>query len=271
MTGPSASLVQSVMAAGLADPHRLQEWVDEPELLERHGIDPAVMDLSSLADFAGLSEKVRHNQCREHLELTFRFMRLAGIEVQLFRCYAPRSRQRRRQGLTSVPDRLQGLAEFVEEWAGQDEGDRRVLCDVLWHEYLIAVLRDTDATPDPGDHAVACGIPVHDGRIVFRRTTCNPLQVAEVLRARDPDLAAIERGAWTFVYHGTPEGTVRILDVESGVPDLLLAVDGRSSVEEIARRLFGDDALAAPLRATLDQLVQLRLLAWGGDGGAPCG
>lgn len=277
MTGaphaPAAALVQSVMAAALADPHRLEEWIEEPRLLERYGMDAAAMDLSALADFAGLSEKVRHNQCREHLELTFRLLRLSGMEVELFRSYAPRSRQRRRQGLTTVADRLDGLAAFVEAWAQQGDAGRTLVRDVLWHEYVIAVLRDSGAaaTADGLDPAASHAVPVHDGRLAVRRTTCSPFQVTEVLRAREPDLAAIERGTWTFVYHRAPPGPVRVMEVEDGVAELLLAVDGRSSVEEIARRLFGSDELTGSLRSTFDEFARLGLLAWCRSGGPPCG
>ena len=277
MTGaphaPAAALVQSVMAAGLADPHRLHEWIEEPRLLERYGVDATAIDLSTLADFAGLSEKVRHNQCREHLELTFRLLRLSGMEVELFRSYAPRSRQQRRQGLTTVTDRLDGLAAFVEEWAQQGEAGRTLVRDVLWHEYVIAVLREARAiaTTDGLDSAAPHATPLHNGRLLVRRTTCDPFQVTEVLRAREPDLGAIERGTWTFVYHRSPAGAVQVVEVEDGVAELLLAVDGRSSVEEIACRLFGSDELAGSLRSTFDELARLGLLAWCLPGDTPCG
>ena len=263
---PAAALVHSVMAAGLARPQRLQDWIAEPRTMDRYGLEPSSMDLATLADFAGLSEKVRHNQCRQHLELTFRLIRLAGVEVELFREYAPRSRERRRQGLTSVRDRLDGLAQFVEEWATADGSIRGLVRDVLWHEYVIAVLRDTDVSPDA---ALRPGVPAHHGRIVVRRATCSPLQVAAVLRAREPDLGAIERGDWTFVYHKPPSGPVRIMDVEPAVADLLLAVDGRSSVGELAGRLFGG-ALVDSLRSTLGQLVDLDVLTWSNAEGRPC-
>ncbi|MGH9228112.1 MAG: RiPP maturation protein ApyI [Acidimicrobiales bacterium] len=264
----TAPLVHSVIAAGLSDPYRLRNWMTEPAALERYGVDPSSLDLDALADFAGLSEKVRHNQCRQHLELSFRLMRLTGVEVQLFRDYAPRSRARRRQGLISVPDRLDGLAQFVEEWAAGGGPVRTLLRDVLGHEYVIAVLRRSEVAP-PAPTGPA-RVPVHHGRIVVRRSTCDPSQVASVLRAREPDLAAIERGVRTFVYQKAPGSDVRILEVEDGVAELLLAVDGRSSVEDLAGRLFGG-ALVDPLRSTLEQLADLGVLAWSHDGGVPCG
>lgn len=264
----TAPLVHSVIAAGLSDPYRLRDWMADPAALERFGVDPSSLDLDALADFAGLSEKVRHNQCRQHLELSVRLMRLAGVEVQLFRDYAPRSRERRRLGLTSVPDRLDGLAQFVEEWAADGSPVRTLVRDVLWHECVIALLRRSDVAP-PGPVGAA-RVPVHHGRIVVRRWTCDPSQVASVLRAQEPDLAAIDRGVWTFVYQKAPGSDVRILEAEDGVAELLLAVDGRSSVEELAGRLFGG-ALVDSLRSTLEQLADLGVLAWSHDGGVPCG
>jgi hypothetical protein len=145
--------------------------------------------------------------------------------------------------------------------------------DVLWHEYVIAVLREARAiaTTDGLDSAAPHATPVHNGRLRVRRTTCDPFQVTEVLRAREPDLGAIERGTWTFVYHRSPAGAVQVVEVEDGVAELLLAVDGRSSVEEIACRLFGSDELAGSLRSTFDELARLGLLAWYLPGDTPCG
>jgi len=270
---PSAALVHSLMAAALSDPQRLQDWAARPELVERYGVDASTLDVSTLADFAGMAEKIRHNQCREHLPLTFRLIRLTGVEVELFRTYAPRSSQRRRQGLTSVSDRLAGLAEFVDEWADEGEPLRTLVRDVLWHEYLISVLRAPESASDAGTRPTADAdgaLPVPAGQIVVRQATCDPLQVARVLRAKEPDLACITRRPSTFVYHGA-QGRVRILEVEPGVAELLLVVDGRSSVEAIADRLFGDETLVPHLRSTLEQLADLGLLAWRSDGAVPCG
>src|SRR5580700_3631480 len=101
------------------------------------GIDPSKVDLGAIAGFAGLSEKVRHNPCREDLPLTFRILSLSGLEIDLFRCYAPTSFERRRRGLNVTADRLEGLANFVEQWAPASDPARTLVRDVLRHEHSI--------------------------------------------------------------------------------------------------------------------------------------
>jgi hypothetical protein len=270
--GPTASLAHSLVAAGLADPGRLHRWRTEPALLERYGVHASDVDLEALADFAGLAEKIRHNQCRDDLPLTFRLLRLSGLEIDLFRHYAPRSIERRREGLTSVVHRIDGLASFVEGWAPEDDSLRCLVRDVLRHEHALAVLRATVVEAvasdnlSPGPHRP----PMHNGRILVGRLTCDPAQVAAVLRARDPDLGEIERAPHTFVYQRASNGRLRILEVDQGIGNLLLAVDGRTSVARIAQRLLGDDASVDALSSVLDQLVKVGLVGWNqsGDGDA---
>lgn len=267
---PPAALAHSVVATGLADADRLRAWRADPARLGELGVDPSTVDLGSLADFAGLSEKIRHNPCRDDLQLTFRLLLVSGLEIELFRDYAPRSLERRRQGLNSVADRLEGLLQFVEGWASETDQVRCLLRDVLRHEHVVAILRAAEVgvfrTADaskPGGPA----IPLYNGYLLVRRMTCDPRQVGRVLRAREPDLGQIERGSWTFGYHKSTEGRLRMLEVDHGVGDLILAVDGRTSADGIAERLFGDGPAAGSLLAAFDQLTELGLLVWRPGGG----
>jgi len=106
---------------------------------------------------------------------------------------------------------------------------------------------------------------------VVHRMRHDPRQVASLLRDRDPDLGRIEQGGWTFCYHRSPEGALRLLDMRQEVGDILLAIDGRSSVEAIATGIFGNAALADQLVAVLEQLTQCGLLEWQpSEGTASC-
>lgn len=267
---PPAALAHSIVATGLADADRLRAWGAEPARLEEFGVDPSAVDLGSLADFAGLSEKIRHNPCRDDLQLTFRLLLVSGLEIELFRDYAPRSLQRRRQGLNSVADRLDGLLQFVEGWASGTDQVRCFIRDVLRHEHVIASLRTaavgTFRTADPSKPGGQV-IPLYNGHLLIRRMTCDPRQVGRVLRAREPDLGQIERGSWTFGYHKAAGGRLRMLEVDHGVGDLILAVDGRTSADGIAERLFGHGPATGSLLAAFDQLTELGLLVWRPGGG----
>jgi len=269
------ALAHAVVAAGLADPDLLRAWTEEPTRLAAIGIDPAAVDLDSLANFAGLAEKVRQNPCRLYLPLTFRLLGLTGLEIKLFRDYAPESQRRRQLGLNSPMERVDGLANFVERWAMDDDAVGSLIRDVLRHEHALALLSMASPVLVPERRAVRLdgrSVPGHAGRTLVRTLSCDPEQTGAVIRQRVPDLSNIERGRWTFVYHRDTGDRLQVLEVEPGVGHLLLAVDGQASVDDIAIRLFGHRATAGSLLPAFDQLVELGLLGWRADPrGASCG
>lgn len=245
---PSARLVHSIIATCLTEPGREESVAASL---------PGTLDVEAVSYFAGLAEKVRHNGIRRDLELTFRLLRLSGLEMELFRDYAPTSAQRRARGLTSPAERLTGLMDFVSEWAGTDE-DRCLIRDVLRHEQIVAGFRRAPKlrVVDSGGPVTPESVVSLHGTVVVVDAVCDPMQVAEVLRAREPDLAAIVRRSVLMVYHRAPSGQVRMIEVSEGVPCLLGAVDGISDVHELGTRLLGDgvstDAVVAGYAALRD-------------------
>ncbi|HZN13381.1 MAG TPA: hypothetical protein VFB78_03865 [Acidimicrobiales bacterium] len=206
--GPvSAEITQSLIAAALTDAERLHAWLDDPAALGHYGIDPDAVDLASLADFAGLSEKIRHNPCRHDLPLTFRILRLLGIEIEFFRDYTALSLARRRMGLLSLEDRLDGLALFVEGWAAADQ-TRSLVRDILLHERTLATLSAADG-------ALA----------VVHELSSDPLELAEALRQRDPDLAGVGREVRSVVYERASDGRCRVLEIDGSLASLRHALD----------------------------------------------
>jgi hypothetical protein len=259
---PSAALTHSVLAAALVDADRLAEWRADPARLGEYGIEPAAIDLDGLADFAGLAERVRHNQCRGDVSLTFRLLWLAGLEIDLFRNYTPVSLQRRRAGLNSTPDRIAGLAEFVADWAG-DDPLRGLVRDTLDHEHAIARLHHAEApTPPPGAGATRPAdpaVPLPNGRIIVRTATSNPWQVADVLKTSKPDLDSIERGSWTLIYRRGFDGSLTVSEVDKGLGSLVRVVAGDLDVAALAARLRAPQEL---LSTMLDRLTELGLFWW---------
>ena len=272
---PKAALAHTIVAAALVDAQRLQDWRAHPLLLAELGIEPSTLDLDALAGFVGLAEMIRHNQCRADLQLTFRLLFLAGLEIEFFRDYAPRSLARRRQGLKSTADRLAGLLEFVTEWASCGDPVRLLIRDVLQHEYIVATVRAAEnvptaeaATGAPGPQA----IPRPRGYLSVQRTSCDPRQVAAVLRDRDPELSRIVRGSRTFAYHSEAPTSLRMLELDPGVGALIQAADGQTTLEGIGMRLLGDAAETSSLVALFYQLTDLGLFTWSSDArNAPCG
>lgn len=262
------ALAHSVLAAGLVDPDLLSAWTQEPARLAAIGVDPTTTDLDSLADFAGLIEKVRQNPCRMYLQLTFRLLLLTGLEIKLFRDYAPHSLRRRQLGLNSPMERVEGLAKFVESWARDEDPVRSLIRDVLRHEHALALLGAATGVlgaDAPGVRPNSRSIPTHSGVVLVRTLSCDPEQVSRVIRQRVPDLASIERGLWNFAYQRGVDGRPQLLAVERGVSDLLLLVDGETCVGDIAERLFGDRAAVESLLSAFDQLAKVGLLGWRPD------
>jgi hypothetical protein len=268
---PSAALTHSVLAAALVDADRLAAWRADPGRLEEYGIEPSTMDLDGLADFAGLAERVRHNQCRRALQLTFRLLWVANLEVAFFRDYTPVSLQRRRAGLNTTADRIAGLAEFMAEWA---EGDptRGLVRETLDHEHIVARLRHAEVpVPPPGAGASRPdepAVPLPNGRLVVRTSSCNPRQVAEVLKASEPDLGLIERGSWTLIYRRGFDGSLTVSEVDRGLGALVSVVAGDADVAALAGRLRVPHDL---LSAMLDRLTGLGMFWWrSGETAMPC-
>jgi hypothetical protein len=258
----SARRVQATIATCLAEP-------DRAEAVAAALGDP--LDLEAVRYLAGLAEKVRHNGVRADLELTFRLLRLTGLEMELFRDYAPGSARRRARGLTAPADRLAGLVEFADSWAGTDP-DRSLIRDLARYEQILADFRIPAPTPgvDAGGELGPETVLVRLGRMAVLVAGCDPAQVAEVLRAREPELAAVVRRPRVLLYHQAADAGVRAIEVSSGVPGLLAAVDGVATVRELALRLLGDEAATGMLAAGYAQLRELGLVGIG-DGPAPCG
>jgi hypothetical protein len=277
-------MVHSVVATALTRPGVLNDREGDLAGRLQAGSKAIGLDLASVNDFAGLAEKVRHNQIRYELELTFRLLRLFELEIALFRDYLPTSLARRQRGLTKPADRVIGLAEFAPEWAGDDE-HRCVVRDVLIHECILAAFRgdierlggDMGNAPDSEDgcgHAIAAtpnSVPAFRGSVVVRSMICDPDQVADVLRDREPDLTLIRRESRTAVYQRSSSLGVRVLSTDMGVGELITAVDGRADVRAIAQRLMVPDPQLPMLTRAYTQLRDLRVITLAVPGGSVCG
>ncbi|HEY5788212.1 MAG TPA: hypothetical protein VIT65_25940 [Microlunatus sp.] len=258
-TGPRAALVHSVIASGLADPTRLRSWAADTTTLANLGIDPTTMDLEALSKFAGLGEKVRHNRTRAMLPMTFRLLHLLGLDIDLFRAYALSARN---PGRGSAPlDRVDALAGFVEDWAG-DDTDRTLVRDMVRHEHALTHLQMMD--PPVDDHRDPTTRPelTPTGTLLVRQLSTDPQQLVEALRQQHPQLSQLDRGSWTFVYQRAAGHPIRVLGVDPAVADLLLLVGDGVSMTSLAERLRSradDPALVM----ALDQLVDAGLLTRG--------
>lgn len=245
----SARRIHAVLAAGVENPALIARWRAEPELLRGHGVEPSQVDLEALWRFAGLTLKVRHNALREELPASFRFMNIAGLEIELFASYAI---ERAAQGARFAPTtegRTLDLLVFLEGWLDRDNTAHALLWDLIRHERALSRLARTapavGSSPDlrrgePPTPPAADVVPRIRGEIVLHEMTSDPQGVARALQAGTPDLAAIPRGQSWACYWRTDAGPeVSILQLDELGFCTLSLVDGTRTAAEIYRALGG--------------------------------
>jgi hypothetical protein len=250
---PTGRQVQSLLAACLVAPGEVDE------IAARTGVN---LDVVGIRAFAGLAEKVKHNGVRAAVQMTFRLLRLTGLEIRLFADYAPMSARRRA-----------ALAEFVQTWAADDPA-RMLVSDLLRHECVLASFRDAPRTPDsrPVSRTVTDrSVLVPYGTSVALDVTCDPEEVVETLLAHDPDIDSVDREPRTILYHRSPGGSTRSFTVPDGVPPLLDALDRSHNLTSLSRALFGSTAALPALRNAYQQLHDWDLVRHDTRGARPCG
>lgn len=266
-----------MMAAGLANPELLARWRRDPAVLRAAGFAPGDVDLDGLWKFAGLSEKIRHNPCRDDLSLTFRLLSKLGLEIEVFASYAPRSAERRRAGKGSVADKIDGLVEFLDGWLDVDRHEHALLWDMIRHEATLARMRKRMARGEgesPAAGAVAAaprgaskadGVPVIAGVLHLHQMTFDPRILAERLRQQSPQLSDLQRGTIRLGYwwQGGTAG-LAIVELDELAAHLLSLVDGASSVAALAEKLAhtGTPIPLQPLRGAFDELAQVGLITF---------
>lgn len=268
-----ARRVHALMAAGLANPELLARWRREPALLSALGLSPGAMDLDRLWKFAGLSEKIRYNPCRNDLPLTFRLLSKLGLEIEVFASYAPRAAELRKAGKNSVEDKIQGLFEFLAGWAERDRPAHVMLCDMIRHETTVAAMRARAAGGDlglpgrapgePAGKAAPGAVPVIAGALTLQRMAFDPRVLAERLRQQAPRLDDLEPGELRLGYWWNGDApALHILELDELGFCLLSAVDGASSVAELAAPLAraGTALPLAPLLGAFADLAELGLI-----------
>src|SRR5215471_11221076 len=111
-----ARRVHAIMAAGLENPELLARWQQKPDLLRAYGVDPAAFDLDAIRKFAGLSAKVKHNGLRSELPLTFHFLNVSGLEIEIFGAYALHKARAGTRYAPTTGERIVELVDFLRDW-----------------------------------------------------------------------------------------------------------------------------------------------------------
>src|SRR4051794_6599780 len=108
-TETAARHVHASLAAAVAGPRLLKR-------LGRTGSTGPAFDLERIRLFAGLALKVRHNDIRLLLPLTFKLLDRLKISVPIFAAYGEQAAALRQTKRTTRSDRLEVMSGFVEGW-----------------------------------------------------------------------------------------------------------------------------------------------------------
>ena len=264
--------VHTVLAAGIENPALIARWRAEPDLLRGHGIEPSQVDLDALWKFAGLTVKIRHNALRDELPATFRLITLAGIEIELFACYASDRAARRARFAPTTEGRTLDLMAFLEGWLDRDDCAHALLWDLVRHERALTRLGRTapavGSSPDlrgVGVVQVASAVDVVArvrGEIVLHEMTSDPQAVAAALHTAGLELAAIPRKQTHVCYwraEASPE--VNILQLDELAFGTLSMVDGKRTAAELYRALGGGRRPPPSFLRLLGELQTLGVVA----------
>lgn len=230
----SASRVHAIVAAGLENPALLARWQQEPDLLRSYGVDPAAFDLEAIWKFAGLSAKVKHNGLRAELPLTFRFLNVNGLEIEIFGAYAA---YKARSGMRYAPttaERILELVDFLRDWLDFRKRQHSQLWDLIRHETALAQLRKL--TPSTKRFRV----PHVAGEIILHEMNSDPRVIGKLLRQKSFDSKKVRRRVTRLCYWnaGDPD-EIRIIDLDELGFNLLSLVDGKRSIADFNSLLGG--------------------------------
>jgi hypothetical protein len=254
----NARRVHAVLAAGIERPDLIAAWLDDPQRLRQHGMDPESVDLAALRKFAGLTLKVRHNGLREDWPLTFRLMSVAGLEIEVFTAYALFLASRRSPCAPTAQTRAHDLIAFLAQWLDRSRTDHSMLWDLVRHEEAMARFA-ASAGAEPHESALrptptAASIPCIRGEVILHEMCCDPRSVAAALRQSTPPLEQVSLSEHRFCYWRPATGDVRMVEVDAFGYYVLGLVDGRRSVADLSRALGAGRRPGRPFLRLLSQL-----------------
>jgi len=236
-----ASRVHAIVAAGLENPALLARWQQEPDLLRTYGVDPAEFDLDAIWKFAGLSAKVKHNGLRAELPLTFRFLSVNGLEIEVFGAYASHKAHAGTRYAPTTAERIVELVGFLRDWLDFGKRQHSLLWDLIRHETALAQLRQL--TPSTKRSRV----PHIVGEIVLHEMNSDPRVIGKLLREKSFDSRRVRRRVTRLCYwNGGDPDEISIIELDELGFNLLSLVDGKRSIADF-NHLFGslNDAFAA--------------------------
>jgi hypothetical protein len=253
-----ASRVHAIMAAGLENPALLARWQQEPDLLRSYGVDPADFDLDAIWKFAGLSAKVKHNGLRAELPLTFRFLNVNGLEIELFGAYASHKAQAGTRYATTTAGRIVELVDFLRDWLDADKREHSLLWDLIRHETALAQLRRLTPTPKRSR------VPHIVGEIILHEMNSDPRVIGKRLRQKSFDLGKVRRHVTRLCYWNAGDpNEICIVELDELGFSLLSVVDGKRSLADFNRLLGGGARISKKLNGAFAELASVGVISLG--------
>lgn len=267
----SARRVHALLAAALADPSLLVQWRRNRPAVRRVGA--AALDLDQVRLFSGLVTKVRQNDIRYSLPLTFQLMDVFKISIEVFASYAEPASALRKAGKKSRAEKILALFEFLDGWLDHENRDHALIRDIIRHERALFDLGDGQAamTAQP-DNATGArrlsirSVPQRCVSVSHHEMSCNPLELAQMLRSSRCDLASLTRGQFFYVYRwDNRNACVSVDEIDELGFVLVDLADGARSLTEIAAflRRAGVALKAEDLRGTVRDMIDSGILTLG--------
>jgi hypothetical protein len=241
----AARHVHAVLAAAVDNPILLERLRRQPANRRKDGA--AAFDLERIRLFAGLAVKVRQNDVRLRLPLTFKLLDRLKISVVLFAAYGKQAAALRQAKRKTLADKMESISRFMEDWL--DAGDPRhaLVRDMLHHERALLVLNDHRGTGSARDHAETIAraatvrpksVPRPVAGLIRHEMSCDPLALERLLRSPDSDLSKLRRGQFHYVYSRDKErGCISAKEIDELGHVLVSLADGRRSAARLVEVL----------------------------------
>lgn len=266
----SAREVYSILAAGLNHPDKILHWQDHPDLLQERGVSPDSLDLEALWKFAGVAAKVRHNGLRQSFPLSFRLMRLARLDVELFSSYATACSATGHKYANSSLQRARDLITFLKEWKEPDCTEHSLLWDIMRHELALLELKERAAgtTLTLSDRKTGAGqrlskesvLRAHE-TLILHEMAHSPKEIEVMLLRGDLGGAEVSSRPCYFGYWRSPQNNrIQVLEFDAFSFYALSYSDGTVTLSELSRKLGGEAKLTRAFQEAIRQLTAIGIL-----------
>jgi len=244
-TRTAARHVHAVLAAAVSNPALLEH------LRQRAGRgedDTATFDLERIRLFAGLAVKVRQNDVRLSLPLTFKLLDRLKISIPLFAAYSKPAAALRQANKNMRSDKIESISCFLEGWLHVNDPAQALVRDILHHERALLVLNGNRATflaEDRDRHTARAAAAVRPESIprpapglTFHEMSCDPLALERMIRSPTGDLSTLRRGPFYYAYcWDKGQSSISTKEIDELGHVLINLASGRRSVARLVEIL----------------------------------